>query len=120
MELRKVSGGCEDGDCPAVYLSDTGTLVFQGTPVERADGLRLGPGERAGEDYRILDLTEKSIDLPQQDFWLFDDSTVALLNFNDDGTLRNRELADPSELDKYRSLRDLALAKAASFLEYRT
>ena len=48
MKLRKVSG-CEGGDCPAVYVSDRGTLVFQGDPVEIANGLRLGPGERAVE-----------------------------------------------------------------------
>jgi hypothetical protein len=39
----------------------------------------------AGEDYRILGLTGRSSDLPEQDFWLFDDVTVLLLNFNVDG-----------------------------------
>ena len=74
----------------------------------------------AGEDYRILDLTEKSPDLPEQDFWIFDESTVALLNFNEDGSLKDRELADPSELDKYVHWRDVALSEAVPFLEYRT
>jgi hypothetical protein len=74
----------------------------------------------AGEDYRILDLTDRSLDLPDQDFWLFDETTVALLNFNEDGTLRNRELADLSELEKYFHWRDLALAESVPFLEYRT
>jgi hypothetical protein len=49
MELRKVSDGCEGGDCPAVYVSDRGTLVFQGDEVAIAEGLRLGKGERAVE-----------------------------------------------------------------------
>jgi hypothetical protein len=48
MKLRKVSG-CEDDDCPAVYISDRGTGVAQGTPVDDAAGLRLGPGEVAVE-----------------------------------------------------------------------
>jgi hypothetical protein len=74
----------------------------------------------AGEDYRILDLTDRSLDLPDQDFWLFDDETVLLLNFNPDGTLRDRELADPAELNQYRRWRDLALAEAVPFGEYRT
>ncbi|MCP2238476.1 hypothetical protein LY41_004331 [Prauserella halophila] len=48
MKLRKVSG-CHDGDCPAVYVSDRGTAVVQGTPVAAADGLSLGDGETAVE-----------------------------------------------------------------------
>ncbi|MFE0024814.1 DUF6879 family protein [Amycolatopsis sp. NPDC059021] len=73
----------------------------------------------AGEDYRILDLTDSAMHLPEQDFWLFDDTTVALLNFTEDGVLRDRELVDASELDTYRRWRDLALAEAVPFGEYR-
>lgn len=78
------------------------------------------PGNvEAGEDYRILDLTNRTLDLPEQDYWVFDDSTVALLNFNPDGTLRDRELVDSSELDKYLHWRDLAMTEAVPFIEYR-
>ena len=73
----------------------------------------------AGEDYRILDLTDRSADLPGQDFWLFDDETVMLLDFRSDGTLRGRELADPADLDQYRHWRDRALAEAVPWSEYR-
>ncbi len=48
MKLRKVSG-CADKDCPAVYVSDSGTAVVQGMPVLAADGLSLGRGETAVE-----------------------------------------------------------------------
>jgi hypothetical protein len=48
MKLRKVSG-CDEGLCPAVYISDRGTGVAQGTPVIDASGLALGPGEVAVE-----------------------------------------------------------------------
>ncbi|MCP2256269.1 hypothetical protein LY13_005059 [Prauserella aidingensis] len=41
--------GCDDKDCPAVYVSDRGTAVVQGFPVKSADGLRLGDGEEAVE-----------------------------------------------------------------------
>ena len=75
---------------------------------------------RAGEDYRILDLTDREVDLPQQDFWLFDETTVLLLNFNPDGTLRDRELLEsPPDIDQYLKWRDLALAEAVPFGEYR-
>ncbi|MGH3950077.1 MAG: DUF6879 family protein, partial [Pseudonocardiaceae bacterium] len=78
------------------------------------------PGNvEAGEDYRILDVTDRALDIPEQDFWLFDDEAVALLNFNPDGTLRNRELADPSDLESYLKLRDLVLAESVPFGDYR-
>ena len=48
MKLSKVSG-CDNDDCPAVYVSDTGTAVVQGFPVHTADGLELGKGEVAVE-----------------------------------------------------------------------
>jgi hypothetical protein len=48
MKLRNVSG-CENGACPAVHVSDRGTLVFQGDAVTQAEGLNLGPGEQAVE-----------------------------------------------------------------------
>jgi hypothetical protein len=48
MKLRMVSG-CEGGECPAVYVSDRGTVVFQGNVVTVAEGLRLGAGEQAVE-----------------------------------------------------------------------
>ncbi|MGH3516837.1 MAG: DUF6879 family protein [Haloechinothrix sp.] len=78
------------------------------------------PGNvEAGEDYRILDVTDRALDIPEQDFWLFDDEAVVLLNFNPDGTLRNRELADPSDLESYLKLRDLVLAESVPFGDYR-
>ncbi|RZS37901.1 hypothetical protein EV193_105461 [Herbihabitans rhizosphaerae] len=48
MKLRKVSG-CENGTCPAVYVSDRGTAVVQGDLVTTAEGLELGDGESAVE-----------------------------------------------------------------------
>lgn len=40
---------CDNDDCPTVYLSDRGTIVFQGDAVASAKGLRLGLGEQAVE-----------------------------------------------------------------------
>jgi uncharacterized protein DUF6879 len=78
------------------------------------------PGNvETGEDYRILDLTNRSLDIPKQDFWIFDESTVALLNFNPDGTLKGRELADPSEIEKYLRWRCLTLSESVPFRDYK-
>lgn len=47
MELRKIAGDCPDNECPAIFLSDRGTVVFQGDAV--TTGLKLTPGEQAVE-----------------------------------------------------------------------
>ncbi|MEV6877000.1 hypothetical protein [Amycolatopsis sp. NPDC051128] len=49
MKLRKITADCEDLKCPAAYVSDRGTFVFQGPVVSSADGLDLGEGEQAVE-----------------------------------------------------------------------
>ncbi|TDD83276.1 hypothetical protein E1202_25800 [Saccharopolyspora karakumensis] len=77
------------------------------------------PGNiKAGEDIRVLDLTELDLDLPSQDFWLFDDEIVVDLNFNPDGTMINREQLENPDLSKYRKWRDTALAHAVPFHEF--
>jgi hypothetical protein len=64
----------------------------------------------AGEDYRIIDVgPDEIVALPEQDFWLFDDTTVITLNFNTDGTLRSIEQVEDVDLGKYIGWRDLAL-----------
>ncbi|RLV08815.1 hypothetical protein CTZ27_08695 [Streptomyces griseocarneus] len=79
------------------------------------------PGNiRAGEDIRVLDLTDKDLGLPDQDFWLFDETTVVHLNYRPDGTQINRELIESPDLGQYLGWRDLALENADPFGEYRT
>lgn len=49
MTLRKIAGSCDEGQCPTVYLTDVGTVVFQGDALTNAVGLSLGDGEQAVE-----------------------------------------------------------------------
>lgn len=72
----------------------------------------------AGEDIRILDLTNLELDLPSHDFWMFDDAIVVHLNFRPDGTLINHERIDAPDLEMYYKLRDTALAHAVSLSEW--
>ncbi|MGW1127026.1 DUF6879 family protein [Streptomyces sp. NPDC002526] len=75
----------------------------------------------AGEDYRIVDATDHPYPgLPEQDFWLFDESTVVHLNYRPDGTQINRELIQDPDVGKYLAWRDLALESAVPFRAYRT
>jgi hypothetical protein len=73
---------------------------------------------RAGEDIRILDITDRgNPGLPDQDFWMFDDSTVVLMNYRPDGTQINRELyeGDPEPFRRYKRI---AVTESVPFLEY--
>ncbi|WP_237773117.1 MULTISPECIES: DUF6879 family protein [Streptomyces] len=75
----------------------------------------------AGENYQTVDLTDgANPGLPEQDFWLFDETTVVHLNYRDDGTQINRELIQDPDISKYLAWRDLALESAVPFSAYRT
>ncbi|WP_416970221.1 DUF6879 family protein [Streptomyces sp. 4F14] len=72
----------------------------------------------ASEDIRILDLTGRdNPGLPEQDFWMFDESKVVLMNYRADGTQIGRELYE-GDPEPYRRWRRLAVAESVPFLEY--
>ncbi|MER6913074.1 DUF6879 family protein [Streptomyces sp. NPDC000594] len=73
----------------------------------------------AGEDIRILDVTQGDLGLPLsgQDWWMFDNARVAHLNFRPDGTQINRE-AYEGDSAPYQEWRRIALAHAVPFEEY--
>ncbi|MFE7131389.1 DUF6879 family protein [Streptomyces sp. NPDC057638] len=73
----------------------------------------------AGEDIRILDVTDRPVpELPRRDFWMFDDTTVVMMRYRPDGTPLGRDLLDAPDLSQYRRWRDLALSLATPFPEY--
>ena len=77
------------------------------------------PGNvEAGEDIRILDVTDADLGLPVQDFWLFDGRIVVNLNFRPDGTLVNIEQVDEPDLARYLAWQRTAMAAAVSFNEW--
>ncbi|MET8688268.1 DUF6879 family protein [Streptomyces sp. NPDC004732] len=73
----------------------------------------------AGEDIRVLDVTREDFGLPLsgRDWWVFDESRIAHLNFRPDGTQIGREAyeGDPSP---YREWKRAALAHAVPFRQY--
>ncbi|MDW4911040.1 hypothetical protein RB628_38445 [Streptomyces sp. ADMS] len=76
------------------------------------------PHALAGEEIRILDVTDRENPLSEvRDFWLFDRSTVVLMNYEEDGTQVNRELhdGDPTPFIEYQRI---AVAESVPFLEY--
>lgn len=73
----------------------------------------------AGEDIRVLDVTEQpGPALPDHDFWLFDEVTVVKLLYRPDGTQIGRELVEDPDLDAYRGWRDAAWRAAVPFRDF--
>lgn len=130
---RFLDGGDKPADFNTSWVSTVRDNVAAGRTMQRLKVVRRPFSEytrylfawaipdnvAAGEDYRILEARERRPEIPDQDFWIFDDSAVALLNFHPDGTLKDRELVDPPESGKYLELRDRALREAVAFSEYR-
>jgi hypothetical protein len=43
--MRILAGGCVDSSCPTIYATDRGTIVVQGSIVEKAADVTLAEGE---------------------------------------------------------------------------
>jgi hypothetical protein len=73
-----------------------------------------------GEDIRQLWRPEaERLQLPEEDFWLFDSRLVARLNFDDADDLVSVELiAEPVEVNRYAQVRDAATHYAVPYEEF--
>ncbi|MEU5426697.1 DUF6879 family protein [Streptomyces olivoreticuli] len=74
----------------------------------------------AGEDIRILDVTDRPNPVAGvQDFWMFDRSRVVLMHYESDGTQISREMhdGDPEPFQEYQRI---AIAESVPFDEYVT
>lgn len=71
----------------------------------------------AGEDVRILDLSERPAPagLPDHDYWLIDDAHVLAMRYDKDGRFVGAEPVGDAELPAYRRARDAAVAAAEPF-----
>ena len=75
---------------------------------------------RAGEDVRIVDITDlPPAGLPQQDFWLFDDSRVVRMDYDADGRQLGREWLEDVDPGPYVAWKVWALELAVPFADYR-
>lgn len=76
---------------------------------------------RAGEDVRILDATDQpGLQLPAQDFWLFDESAVVRMDYLPGGVQTGRELLEDIDPEPYIGWKRRALERAVVFQEYET
>ncbi|GAA2116657.1 DUF6879 family protein [Streptomyces synnematoformans] len=73
---------------------------------------------RAGDEIRILDVTDRPNPLAGvQDFWMFDQESVVLMNYKPDGTQINRELYD-GDVARFVEYQQIAVAASVPYLEY--
>ncbi|WP_042382811.1 DUF6879 family protein [Streptacidiphilus melanogenes] len=75
----------------------------------------------AGEDIRyLLHDTAAGLDLPAYDYWLFDDRTIARVEFAEDDTFLGATLSeDPGDVIRHVRWRDAAWRHALTFSQYR-
>lgn len=80
------------------------------------------PLASAGEDVRILHRStwrDTPFGRRPPDFWLVDDETVAVMEYDGEGRwLGMRLLTEPAQVAEFRELRDLALGAAVPYAEY--
>ena len=71
-----------------------------------------------GEDIRYL-WREDAVQLPADDFWIFDSRLVALLHFDDADNLLNIELiTEPAEVVRYSVVRDAAMHHSVPYDQF--
>ncbi|MFF4283063.1 DUF6879 family protein [Streptomyces kronopolitis] len=70
-----------------------------------------------GEDMRNLWRADaERLELPTEDFWIFDSRFIALLHFDEEDTLLHVELiTDPAKVMRYAQIRDAALHHSLPF-----
>jgi hypothetical protein len=74
----------------------------------------------AGEDIRYLPRARANqLNLPDHDYWLFDDTRLALLHFTaDDRPLGALVITEPEVVEQYRTWLDLAAEHATPYAEF--
>lgn len=74
----------------------------------------------AGEDIRILTVAHEASppDLPEHDFWLFDDREVWRMHYDERHRFTGAELLDEGALGDHLRWRDTALARSVRFEVY--
>ena len=75
------------------------------------------PNAAAGEDIRIVDLTEQAPpdDIVDHDFWLIDDRHAIRMHYDDRGRFLGAESAAEGQLPRYQRAREAALIAAEPF-----
>ncbi|MEO6087247.1 MAG: DUF6879 family protein [Umezawaea sp.] len=129
---REGGSVADDLDWLRAWLDDVRAATSGGRRFQRVRMMTEPPSEylrwqmevtpaniKAGEEIRLLPETEaRTLCLPADDFWLFDDEKVAVLHFASSGLRGAEIITDPDMVARYRSWRDLAWRHAVAFADY--
>ncbi len=108
---RQVAAGRVQGRVHVVNRPLTDYLRFEFSQYYAPDAL-------AGEQIRILDVTDRDNPLAgAQDFWMFDRTEVVLMNYHPDGRQINREVHE-GDTSRFIEYQRIALAESVPFEEY--
>jgi uncharacterized protein DUF6879 len=73
----------------------------------------------AGEEILVADRDRHpDLDDLREDFWLFDDRDLVAMRYDDGGRWLEVDARPQSDLDRYRQMRDVALAHAVPLADY--
>jgi hypothetical protein len=73
----------------------------------------------AGEEIRLLpDHAARELGLPAHDFWIFDETQVAVLHFSPDGLTGAEIVTEPATVARYKSWRNIAWTAAVPFDDF--
>jgi uncharacterized protein DUF6879 len=82
-------------------------------------GVLTPPAVEAGEEIRILPAARAhELNLPDQDFWMFDDIRVAVLHFGADGVAGAELIDDAAAVRPFRHARDRAWHASVTYREW--
>jgi hypothetical protein len=108
---RQVSEGRTQGRVHIVTRPLSAYLRFEFSQYYAAHSL-------AGEDIRILDVTDRPNPLEGvQDYWMFDRSAVVLMNYRADGRQINRQVFE-GDVAPFVEHQSIAVAESVPFEEY--
>ncbi|MER5882459.1 DUF6879 family protein [Streptomyces sp. NPDC001941] len=70
----------------------------------------------AGEEFFVLDVTDQENPIPEApDFWLFDDTTVGAMRYDDAGKFLGADFVDTGTRPEFLEYRDAAMSAAVPF-----
>ncbi|AOS65541.1 DUF6879 family protein [Actinoalloteichus hymeniacidonis] len=115
--LRSVSSATRQGRS----FARVRVVAFPPTDYQRFEMAVAPDNEAAGEDIRVLSSERaRRLLLPAQDFWLFDDTILALMHFGS-GRLTGIEVTtDVTRIEQYRAHRRRAWSQAVPLNEHMT
>ncbi|MCI0690161.1 MAG: hypothetical protein L0Y54_23420 [Sporichthyaceae bacterium] len=130
---RFLAGGPDDNAWMEGWFDTVRSAASEGVHVQRARVvseplndyarflLHISPGNTAaGEDVRYLSRDQvEGIDMPAEDCWLFDDTTLVLVMFHPSGRMDGFYVQDDADLlDQYRTACAQVWERAIPYAEY--